>query len=200
MTISMPASPGFTACEFGLETNTQTFSSPLTKTVQRVKLGGDRWVATFTLPKMIRAQAAPWQAFFLLCQGSANAFYGFDPDCKYPRGSWPGTPLVKGGSQTGSTLVIDGLTANAKGIGLAGDYFNVNGELHQLTAPADSNGSGEATLQFQPPLRTSPPDNAPVTVQTAACTMVLADDQQGKWRCDKNGIYEEKTFSAFEVF
>ncbi len=43
MTISMPAQPGFAACRFGLETNTQTFTSPLTKATQRAVLGGARW-------------------------------------------------------------------------------------------------------------------------------------------------------------
>ena len=197
----MPISPGFTNCEFGLETNTQrTLESPLTRNVQRVDLSGDRWTAIYSLPKMNRRQAAAWKSFFLRCQGSANAFFGYDPDCAYPLGLATGTPLVKGGSQSGSTLNIDGCTPNVTGWMLAGDYFEVNGELKQLTADASTNGSGETTLAFQPPLRSSPGDNAPLTVQKASCTMILIDDQQGKWRCDKNGIYEEKTFSAIEVF
>ena len=54
MTLSMPARPNFRASTFGLETNTQRFESPLTKSVQRVLLGGARWSGTFTLPKMDR--------------------------------------------------------------------------------------------------------------------------------------------------
>ncbi len=200
MPLDLPAAPGFTTAEFGLETNTQRFESPLTKAVQRVKLGGDRWTLTATLPRMNRTQAAPWVAFFLSLQGSFATFNGFDPDCKTPRGSWGGMPLVKGGGQTGSTLLIDGLTAGVSKVARAGDYFTVGGELKQLTADADSDGSGEATLSFQPPLRNSPADNAPLTVTRASCTMALVDDMQAKWRCDKNGIYEEKTFAAVEVF
>ncbi len=200
MPIDMPTSPGFTDCEWGLETNTQTFESPLTRAVQRVKLGGDRWTATYALPRMNKAQAAPWIAFFLQCQGRFNAFHAFDPDRKTPRGIATGTPLVNGGSQTGSTLTIDGCAANVAGWLLAGDYFGVNGELHQLTSPANTNGSGQTTLYFQPPLRTSPADNAALTLVKPTCPMILSDDVQGKWRCDRNGVYEAKTFSAMEVF
>jgi hypothetical protein len=30
--------------------------------------------------------------------------------------------------------------------------------------------------------------------------MALTDDQQAQWECDKNGIYQPKTFTAMEVF
>jgi hypothetical protein len=30
--------------------------------------------------------------------------------------------------------------------------------------------------------------------------MILSDDAQGMWECDRNGVYQEKTFTAFEVF
>src|SRR4051812_18652092 len=101
--ISMPTYPGFTNSRFYLETNTQTFTSPLTKTTQRALLGGARWNGTWSLPAMKRAQAAAWKAFFLLLEDGVNTFNGFDPDCKTPRGVATGTPLVMGASQTGSS-------------------------------------------------------------------------------------------------
>jgi hypothetical protein len=200
MTIDMPSAPNFTDADFWLEANTQRFESPITKAVQRKKLGGGRWMATYTLPRMNRRQAAVWKAFFNTCEGSANAFVAFDPDCITPLGAGTGTPLVKGGSQTGSTLNIDGCTASVTNWLMAGDYFTVNGELKQLTQNAGTNGSGETTLSFKPALRSSPADNAPLTLVKASCTMVLIDDAQGQWRCDKNGIYDTKSFSAVEVF
>lgn len=201
MTISMPASPGFTAVRFGLETNTQTFTSPLTKVTQRAILAGSRWVATYTLPPMNRAQIAAWQAFFLQLEGSANTFYGFDPDAITPRGAWTGTPLVNGGSQTGSTLTIDGCTASVTGWGKAGDYFACNGELHMLTADCNTNGSGQTTLAFKPATRSSPADNAAITFTQASCTMVLQDDMQSMWQSgSKLGFYEGMSFSGYEVF
>jgi hypothetical protein len=200
MPISMPASPGFTRSRFGLETNTQTFESPLTKNVQRVMLGGARWTLSVTLPRMNRIQAAAWQAFLLQLEGRANTFYGFDPDAKQPRGAATGTPLVNGAGQTGSTLNIDGCTPNVIGWLRAGDYFETGGELKMLTHDANTNGSGQTTLYFKSPLRDSPADNATVTVQNPACEMILSDDMQAMWEANQNGIYEPITFTAVEVF
>lgn len=199
MTIDMPTTPNFTTARFYLETNTQRFESPLTKTVQRVLLGGSRWTATYSLPAMTRAQSANWRAFFLLLEGSVNTFNGFDPDNKTPRGNATGIPLVNGGSQTGSSLVTDGWTHGVTVL-KAGDYFSVNGELKVATSDAVSDGSGNATVAFKPALRASPPDNSVITVNRPSCTMVLSDDNQAQWDCDKNGIYQPKTFTAIEVF
>lgn len=198
--IDMPASPNFVSSRFGPETNSQVFTSPLTKATQRLLQGGTRRMFTGTLPHMTRAQAAEWKAFFDKLEGMVNTFNGFDPDCKTPRGPMSGTPLVKGGSETGSSLDIDGCTANVIGWGLKGDYFVVNSELKRLTANANTYGSGETTLSFKPALRSSPADNAPLTVQNATCLMILQDDMQGIWECNANGIYLPKTFTAIEVF
>jgi hypothetical protein len=199
MTITMPSTPAFTNCRFGLETNSQRFESPLTKTVQRVLLGGARWAASYSLPAMNRLQAAPWKAFFLLLEGSVNTFNAFDPDCKTPRGTATGTPLVKNASQTGSSLTTDGWTASITAL-KAGDYFSVNGELKLVTSDVLADGSGNATISFKPALRSSPSDNAAITTNTPTCTMILADDMQAMWECNHNGIYQPKTFTAIEVF
>jgi hypothetical protein len=198
MTIAMPTSPGFTTCRFGLETNTQTFTSPITKTVQRMVLAGSRWTATYSLPVMNRQQAAPWKSFFDQCQGSANTFNAFDPDCKTPRGAATGTPVVNGANQTGSSIITDGWTPNTVVLKV-GDMFSF-GELKRVTADVLSDGSGNATILFTPAIRTSPADNTPIVTSAPTCTMILTDDMQAMWECDKNGFYQPKTFTAFEVF
>jgi hypothetical protein len=201
-TIYMPSTPGLTHPRFGLVTNTQRFESPLTKNVQRVLLAGSRWQLDGTLPAMNRDQMGLWQAFFLQLEGSANTFWGFDPDGKNPRGPAGGTPLVNGGSQTGSSLIIDGATPSVNGWLLPGDYFSVNSELKMVTSAVNTDGSGNATINFKPALRSSPSDDAALTVRDAACTMILTDDMQAMWNgaSNKVGFYEPMTFSAFEVF
>jgi hypothetical protein len=196
--INMPGYPGFTNCRFGLETNTQTFTSPLTKATQRLLLGGARWNATYSLPAMNRAQAAAWKAFFDLLDGGVNTFNAYDPDCKTPRGAGGGTPLVNGGSQTGISLATKGWPANTIVL-KAGDMFSF-GELKRATADVLSDGSGNATISFKPAIRTSPADSTPIVVNKPTCTMVLSDDMQAIWECNQNGIYMPKTFTAFEVF
>jgi hypothetical protein len=199
MTISMPSNK-FTSASFYLETNTQTFTSPINRNIQRLNLGGSRWRASYSLPALNRLQWINWRAFFLQLDGMTNDFYGYDVDCKYNLGSWGGTPLVKGASQTGSSLLIDGCPNNITNYAMAGDYFTVNGELKQITANANSNGSGEVTLSFKPMLRNSPADNAAITFNPSMCRMILTSDTMTQWECDKNGIYSPKTFDAMEVF
>ena len=201
--INMPTTPGFRNSRFGLETNTQRFESPLTKAVQRVKLAGDRWILTGELPPMKRDKAALWQAFFLNLEGGSNTFNAYDPDAIYPRGAaqtMPGTPLVKGAGQTGSSLLVDGCPAGVTGWLLPGDYFSVNGELKMVTGQVNTNGSGEATIAFKPRLRNAPPDNAALTLIRPTCEMVLVDDQQAIWECNERGVYMPKSFAAVEVF
>jgi len=133
-------------------------------------------------------------------KGRVNTFYASDPDWQRNLGAWTGTPLVKGASQTGNTLLIDGCTASVTNWARAGDYFSVNGELKRCTAAKNSDGSGEVTLAFEPPLRASPADNAALTFNPATCTMILTSDQVAEWNSNQNKIYDEKSFTAYEVF
>jgi hypothetical protein len=198
--IDLPTSPGFTFCRFGLQTNTQRFESPFTKSAQRVLLSPGQWMATYGLPAMKRDRAVAWQAFLLKLEGGANTFNAFDPDAVNPRGVGGGSPLVKGASQTGSSLLVDGCPTSVTGWLLPGDYFAVGDELKMVTSQVNTDGSGEATITFKPRLRNSPADNAPLTLVKATCTMALADDQQTIWECNENGVYLPKTFTAIEVF
>jgi len=200
MSIDMPTNIGFRSSSFGLETNTQTFTSPLNKVTQRALLDGARWVATYRLPRMNKDLAAPWLAFLISLRGSVDTFNGYDPDRITPRGNISGSPVVKGGSQTGNSLLTDGWTASTNGLLKAGDYFSVNGELKMVTADVNSDGVSEATINFQPHLRSSPPDNEALILNKASCEMVLVNDRQAIWEADYNGIYLEKSFQAIEVF
>jgi hypothetical protein len=196
----MPTRPGFVTCRFGLQTNSQTFESPLDGSLQRRVLAGARWMATYTLPRMKRSDQAAWAAFFVQLRGMGNTFYAFDPDARKPRGLGLGTPLVNGAGQTGYSLNTKGWQANINGLLLPGDYFQVGSQLKQIVAPVNSDGSGNATIIFESILRASPNNNDPIIINNASCEMVLADDAQAMWECDRNGVFEQKTFTAREVF
>ena len=71
-----------------------------------------------------------------------------------------GTPLVNAGSQTGSSLAIDGLTSAPQ----AGDVFKVAGIDKVYTVLANATvSSGGATLSINPALASSPADDAVIT-------------------------------------
>ena len=71
-----------------------------------------------------------------------------------------GTSLVSGGSQTGSNVVVDGLTA----VPQAGDTFTIDGvEKVYTIISTPTVTSGAATINITPALASSPADNATVT-------------------------------------
>lgn len=71
-----------------------------------------------------------------------------------------GTVLIAGGSQTGTSLVVDGLTSAPQ----QGDTFSIAGVELIYTVTADATvSSGSATLAISPALASSPADNAAIT-------------------------------------
>jgi hypothetical protein len=142
--------------------------------VQTVELPGARWHVAFTLENLSEADTAAMQAFLAKLRGRSGRFTLHNMARPKPRGTLTGTPLVKGGSQTGTSLLIDGCTVGATL--LAGDFIGVNGELKMVVADATANGAGEMTLTIEPPLRSSPADNAAVTLEKPTATFTLSSD------------------------
>lgn len=207
MVLTMPSSPNFSAAIFRLMTNTQVFSSPLSKVAQTLELPGALWAVTYTLPLMQWDTAAPWQGFLTELMGPSGTFHGFDPSRTSPRGiysSGSDTPLVNAASQTGKSITTDGWRNNGTGLLLAGDYFEViadsKKELHMITSQVDSNGSGVATLNFVPPLRSSPLNNAVITLTDPLVEMRLIDDNQATWNETGKDFIQSLSFSAVEAF
>lgn len=176
--------------DFSLVPNTQSFSSPLSGAVQTIEMPGARWKVSFMLENLAEADSALLQAFLVKLRGRAGRFYLHNFARSEPRGTQRGTPLVKGASQTGTTLAIDGCTVGATL--LAGDFFAVNGELKMVVANSTADGAGEMTLTFEPPLRSSPADNAAITLVQPTATFMLASDEL-KWNTQPG------KFSTFAV-
>ena len=199
MPIDLPYHQGMiVASNFYLETNTQQFTSPINRSIQTVQLSGSRWRADITLRPLKKSEVGAWIAFFLKLRGMSETFYCYDPDWKSNTGIGGGTPLVNAAGQTGTSLIIDGAPLSTTAWLKAGDYFEVGGELKRLTANVNTDGSGNATLVFEPFLRTSPADNAVVTITNPKAKMRLMDDRQLSWSSNHRGLYSSKTFSAFE--
>ena len=71
-----------------------------------------------------------------------------------------GTPLVDGGSQSGTTLVVDGLTSSP----VVNETFTIAGNATEYTIQSlINNGSGEYSLTLDKTLAATPSDNAAVT-------------------------------------
>lgn len=161
MPLTLPTTPA--PAQFALELvtarneATPAFGGP----VQRLNRKGSRWRATVSLPAMTYAEALAWTD--LRVEDDTVVLNVPQPGLDV--GS-PGTPLVKGAGQLGSSLLIDGLTA---GYGIRKGQFLtvVTGSqryLHQATAAVTASGAGEATVAIRPMLRVSPADNAVVEI------------------------------------
>lgn len=195
----LPGTPKFKQARFSLSSNALTFQSPLNGTVQTVEFPGARWMLTASLPPMKRETAADWQSFLVQLHGVSGRFYAGDPKGRVPRGTALGTPLVNGASQTGTSLITDGWTINQAAALRPGDYFQVGTELKVVTATVASNGTGQATITFEPPLRASPADNAPIITSNPVCIMRLTDNNQAGWDIEEAAVYG-MAFSAVESF
>lgn len=156
--------------------------SPFTLSQQVYKHQGQAWEAEVTLPPMKRDEAEQVAAFLLKMNGQYGTFLLGDPANTSPRGVGTGTPLVNGGSQTGDSLITDGWTTSTTGILKAGDWIQLGSgsatRLHKVLDDVNSDGSGNATLTIFPSLRSSPANNAQITVTSP----------KGQWRLASNEV------------
>jgi hypothetical protein len=157
---------------WGLESNTAVFGDPLKGTAQTLARPGAKWVATLTFNALDADDRATLQAFLVQLRGQENRASLYDHS-HTQRGALGGTPLVNGASQTGTSLITDGWP-NTTTVLKAGDRFTVNGELKMVTSDVTSDGAGNATISFEPALRASPANDAPITTSNPTATFMLS--------------------------
>lgn len=150
--------------------------SPFTGEQQVVQHEGTWFEIEIQLPPMTRAQAEDFVGFLLAMRGQRGTFTLGDPDGGTPQGSVPGTPLVNGASQTGTSLVTDGWTAGQSNILKRGDWIQLGSYAYKITQDASSDGGGNATLEIFPALRSSPSDNDSITTSNTTSTWRLTNN------------------------
>lgn len=174
--------------------------SPLSFAQQVYLNTGARWSVDVTMPKMRRVKAEQFIAFMAALKGRYGTFLLGDYDGRAPQGIATGTPLVNGGSQAGFALATKGWTTSKTGILKAGDYLQlgsgVSARMYKNLTDANSDGSGDATLDIWPPLRSSPADGASITLANAMTQMRLA--AAFSWDADEVSTYSV-VFSAVEA-
>lgn len=195
--LNMPLSTAFSSALWGLQTNTQVWENPFTRTHQTKELPGTRWVATYTYVPQKRKERAEVEAFLAKLRGSSGRFYAFNPINQGLMGVGGDNPKVAGADQVGNTLFTDGW-ANSATVMEVGDEFQVGNELKRVVEPVLSDGFGNAVIVFEPPLRQPPADNAPIVTERPKCIMRLVDDNQVSINQGTAG-FAEITFSAVEV-
>lgn len=198
--LALPSS-SFASIQIRMESVTSMDESPFTFSQQVFEHQGQRWAADVTLPPMKRANAQQWSAWFGLLRGRSKTFLMGDPLGATPQGSAGGTPLVNGADQTGANLIIDGASAGQSGWLLAGDYIQLGtgstSRLHMVTEDTDTDGGGNATIPVWPDIRTSPADDATVTLTNTKGIWRL-NDNVSRWDINNASVYGV-SFAAVEA-
>jgi hypothetical protein len=130
---------------------------------------------------MTRTEFAPINAFVMKQRSQMESFQYVPPTIDDALGVASGVISVNGAISAGVTSVaIDGMANSTSGVFKAGDYFRFTGQtkVYMVMADVDSNGSGEGTLTFEPPLRDNVSDNAVLIYSNVDFTVGLTGDIQ----------------------
>ena len=182
--LTMPTHTGMRSVELRA-TNAVAYSrSPFTFAGLAHASAGHAWPADLTLPPMKRTNAEQWIAFLLSLKGQLGTFYFGDPRACTPLGSArdTDTSLVDGAVSSGDTISIDSAPASQTDYLKAGDYMEigsgVNRQLFKVLNDVDTDGTGSATVDVWPNVRTSIADNAAVTVENTKGIFRLSSNEQ----------------------
>jgi len=189
---TLPSTPGIKSNRFGLVFNIDTMTSPISKQANHDIKAGHRWEGMYTFPPISSSQARVWKAWFATMYGPAKTFYAFDPDVRSPNGTastGSDTPLVKGASQTGNSITTDGWRTSSSGLLLPGDPAQIGGELKIITEQVDSDGSGNATVNFMPELHVSPGDDTAIVFDNPVGTFTI-EGLSVDWESDQFGVHD----------
>jgi hypothetical protein len=159
--------------------------SPTTLEQQAFAWPGEAWEAAIDFVPLKREDAEPLIALLVALNGREGSFLLGDPLGTTPRGVASGAPKVMGAGQSGKVLVTDGWTPSTTGILKAGDWLQLGAggstHLHKMMADANSDGSGLATLDIWPRLRSAPSDDAALIVHGAKGIWRLASNER-EWQ------------------
>jgi len=200
--LTLPSTPAFSKARWSLKRVTAVSESPFTGQQQVYDYGYALWTAALTLPPMLRADAANWEAFMMKLHGRTGTFLLYDPDAKTPQGGVTTSATLSGAVAVGEyTIDIDTNNANLTNVFKAGDYIQIgtaaSAKLHMIVDNANSNGAGVATVNIEPPIKAVASDGAAVNY-TSAVGVFRMDTADLGWDTDevsKFGI----TFSCTEA-
>jgi hypothetical protein len=103
---------------------------------------------------------------------------------------------TSGAAQTGGRMYVKGGPASASASLVTRDFFEVNGELKQLSASIDFDAAGLGVLQFRPGIVTSPADNDPVIVLNPMGRFYFANDPR---IVEHYGVYTDFELDLLEA-
>ena len=176
MSGTYPTSPEFRSINFSSEQKTKTSMTDSGK-IFSTQVDGQKFKFSATYPPMSRSDFAPVLAFIMKQRSQKETFQISLPDLKNAKGNVSGSVLVKNAHTAGdTTITVDAMTGTLK----AGDFVKFAGDtkVYMVVSDVTADGSNEATLTIEPPLRSAISDNASVTYDGVEFTVRLTNDLQ----------------------
>jgi hypothetical protein len=185
--LSLPvvAGVGYDRWEVAVRDVVSASASPFTGSQQIYDFGAGWWELRIrTTPLFGRSQADPWIAFLRSLRGKVGTFLAGDPLRTALTGAGGGTPVVNGSNAVRArTLAVRGLPNSITNVWRAGDLIQLGSgataRLHIVLTDTSSNGSGQATVDIAPPLRTTYADGAAIVVSNPVGVFRLTDNAIG---------------------
>lgn len=175
-----PATPIATSVSISSEQNT-IVSVTTSGRRQSRQIDGQKFRLRVTFPPMTRTEFAPISAFIMKQRSQLESFTYSPPTISTPLGVATGSILTNGAVSAGATsCAIDGMANSTTGVFKAGDYFRFTGQskVYMCVSDVSSNGSGQGTLTFEPPLRSNVSDNTAIIYSGVDFTLGLTNDVQ----------------------
>ena len=142
-TIAMPSTPNFVSSSFSLQRSIASTQSPFTGSYKTQEFDFVGWQADLTLPKMRRATAVNWQAFFMQLRGPINYFKFADPDALANTGTYDAAHLISDPRINQTSVTLSFTASNSRvtaGSSVFGDL--VTGDFIHITGPTKPENTG----------------------------------------------------------
>lgn len=155
------------------------------------QFAGQYFGFTVTMPLMTQAQFQEYHAFLVKQKGSFDTF-----DIEYPLNNQGAdkaktTVATRAVASTGATAVqVDGFSNNQDDALKAGDLIKFSGhnKVYMVTADVNSNGTGQSTINIEPPLQADLADNEAVDVNKPTFKVALVQDDI-LYQTDASGLF-----------
>jgi len=191
MSGQFPTSPVAQDASIGSQQNT-IVSVTTSGRVQTRQIDGQKFTITLDYAPMNRSKFAPIKAFIMKQRAKLNTFTIIPPVVSNAQGVASTVISTNASVSAGATTcTVDNMTTSTNGILKAGDYFRFTGQdkVYMCVEDLDSDGSGEGTLTFEPPLRTDVTDNTILIYDNVDFTVRLKNDIQ-EYSIVTNDLYK----------
>lgn len=161
MSLILPTEPAPASMTVALISTKNTLTPAVGGDEQEIRRKGSKYALTYSMPATTYVQSMDWDD--LMAEGEMVVMRVFQPG--FDTGA-PGSPLVKGANQIGSSILLDGVTPHY--VVRKGQFLSIltGGQRFLYRARADviADGNGEVTVPLGTLLRRPPSDNAVVEI------------------------------------